>query len=82
MATLPQFLSPPYKQNGYENAADWSILCSSEKSVADCTAQSDAPSQWFFLLLIAEMIMGLGFSGFMTLGMSYLHDSTPGRVNF
>ena len=77
MATLPQFLSKLYKETGYQNEADWSILCQAEKLADECTVDPDVPSQWFFLLLIAEMIMGLGFSGFMTLGMSYLHDSVP-----
>ena len=66
-ATLPQFLSPPYDASG---EASHGILCNAENPTC-----AESASKYFFFLLIGEIFMGLGFSGFMPLGMSYLHDS-------
>ena len=83
VAVLPQFLSEPYKQNKSENNAEWSLLCKGNDTINTCNESTGSVSSWFFVLLIGEVIMGLGFSGFMTLGMSYLHDSvTPEKRGF
>ena len=59
IAVFPQFLSNPYKENGWENKADWSVICRPNQTVSQtCLESAEPASNWFFLLLVGEVIMG------------------------
>ena len=53
------------------------MICGLGPTVCDETESTRTESRLFYWILVGEVIMGFGFSGFMTLGMSYLHDISP-----
>ena len=53
------------------------MICGLGPSVCDEAESTGTESRLFYWILVGEVIMGFGFSGFMTLGMSYLHDISP-----
>ena len=72
--TLPQWLSEPYLvEHTFDNRTSYGIVC----QMGELSCQSSKnESKLFYWILVGEVIMGLGFSGFMTLGMSYLQDAS------
>ena len=53
------------------------MICGLGPTVCDESESTGTESRLFYWILVGEVIMGFGFSGFMTLGMSYLHDISP-----
>ena len=76
--TLQKWLSEPYaKEHIFDNITSYDLICGLGPTVCDETESTETESQLFYWILVGEVIMGFGFSGFMTLGMSYLHDISP-----
>ena len=60
-------------EHTFDNITAYGLVCGREPEQCQ---KSENESSLFYWILAGELIMGLGFSGFMTLGMSYLHDSS------
>ena len=73
-----KWLSEPYaKEHIFDNITSYDLICGLGPTVCDETKSTGTESRLFYWILVGEVIMGFGFSGFMTLGMSYLHDISP-----
>lgn len=73
--TLPQWLSNPYhEEHVFNNVTTFGMLCPSNDAL--CTSDANE-SILFYWILLGEVVMGLGFSGMFSLGMSYLQDASP-----
>ena len=73
-----KWLSEPYaKEHIFDNITSYDLICGLGPTVCDETESTGTESRLFYWILVGEVIMGFGFSGFMTLGMSYLHDISP-----
>ena len=70
--TLPQWLS-----ENYEKTDAIPLICTESQDVTDVEDCEYSESGLFGWIIFGEVLMGFGFSGFMTLGMSYLHDISP-----
>ena len=70
--TLPQWLS-----ENYQKSDAIPLICRDDQAADATTECQNSESSLFGWIIFGEILMGFGFSGLMTLGMSYLHDISP-----
>ena len=70
---IPQFTTPPYRPQGSGRTED---KCASSSNSSSCVDEGDGESlsEYLPIFLIARMLIGMGSTPIITVGVNYIDD--------